>query len=138
MKKIKTKKIYATVFFAALLVTALMPFAGCKAGAGATPQALLDRYFSSAVMQDYGAAYNCYYAAYKAKINRAVYIRHRKEDTSVLKEYRILSVEQSGDAAQAKVLLAFGQAGQPKAKPVDVIVTENMVKENGDWKIKVW
>ncbi|MDA8091062.1 MAG: hypothetical protein M0Z61_12700 [Nitrospiraceae bacterium] len=131
------KKIYA-ISFSVLLVIALLSFGGCKTGRSASPQALLDRYFSSAVRQDYAGSYNCYYQAYKAKINRAEYIKRRKEDTSILKEYTILSVSQSGDTAKAKVLLAFDQAGQAKANPVDVTVTENMVKENGDWKIKVW
>ncbi len=134
----KRTKIYG--LFAVLLVMAFMPLGGCNTGgfSATSPRALLDRYFSSAVRQDYGAAYDCYYAAYKAKINRAEYIRHRKQDAAVLKEYKILSVSQTGDSARAKVLLAFGRAGQSKAKPVDITVTENMVKENGDWKIKVW
>ncbi len=115
-----------------------MPLGGCQSGSAASPRALLDRYFSSAVRQDYGASYDCYYTAYKAKINRAAYIRHRKQDPSILKGYRIISVAQSGNTARAQVLLAFAPSGPVKAKPVDIMVTENMVKENGDWRIKVW
>ena len=131
------KKIFA-IWFPVLLLMALLSSGGCKTGAAASPQALLYRYFCSAERQDYGTAYECYYEAYKAKINRAEYIKRRKEDPSKLKEFKILSVAQSGGSARAQVLLAFEPSGKKKAKPVDITVTENMVKENGNWKIKVW
>ncbi len=119
-------------------MVALLPLGGCKTGVASSPQALLDRYFSSAQKQDYSASYDCYYAAYKAKVNRAEYIKRRKADPSVLKDYKVLSAVQAGDSAQAQVQLTFAPAGKLKATPVVINVTEQMIKENGDWKIKVW
>ncbi|MDA8173211.1 MAG: hypothetical protein M0018_01325 [Nitrospiraceae bacterium] len=103
------------------------------------PQKTLDAYFSAGVRQDYAAVYNCYYAAYKAKIGKAEYIRRRKEDAAVLKAYKILSVKQNGSTAQAKVLLTFRPALMTaNAKTTDVRVKENLVREGGQWKVQVW
>ncbi len=104
----------------------------------ANPQQLIDTYFSSAIKQDYSAAYDCYYASYKAKVSRDEYIKHRKE-ASVLQSYKILSLGQDGDTAQAQVLLTFAPSEMlGRTKPVTITVTENLVRENGGWKIKVW
>ncbi|MDA8091424.1 MAG: hypothetical protein M0Z61_14545 [Nitrospiraceae bacterium] len=125
------------ISFMLFMSIALLPLIGCKNGANA-PSELLNSYFGAAEKQNYGQVYDCYYAAYKSKVNRAEYIKRRKEDPSVLKNYKILSVEQKGREAKAQVLLAFAPAGHVKANPVDIKVAENMINENGAWKIKVW
>jgi hypothetical protein len=120
-----------------ILLAASLFASGCHSG-DASPQELLDRYFSSAVKQDYGATYDCYYTTYKMKINRDEYIKHRKEG-SVLQSYRIASLQQDGDTAQARVLLTFAPSARlARREPVAIIVTENMIRDNGAWKIKVW
>ncbi len=102
------------------------------------PRELLDRYFSSAIRQDYATTYDCYYAAYKAKVSKDEFIKHRKE-ASVLQSYKIVSLTQQGDSAQAQVLLTFAPSEKLNRKePVSTTVMENMVREGGEWKIKVW
>ena len=111
--------------------------AGCHSDKG-SPQNLLDRYFSSAIRQDYAATYACYYKAYKAKVNMDEYIRHRKE-ASVLKAYAVKSISQQGDTAEAQVELTFDKSQKLKRdRPVTALVKEDMVRESGEWKIKVW
>ncbi len=102
------------------------------------PKEMLDRYFSSAIRQDYAATYDCYYAAYKAKVSKDEFIKHRKE-ASVLQSYKIVSLTQNGDTARAEVLLTFAPSEKLNRKePVSTTVTENLVREGGQWKIKVW
>lgn len=102
------------------------------------PNHLLDQYFSSAIRQDYDATYACYYDAYKAKVNKDEYIRHRKE-ASALKAYTVKSITEKGDTAQAQVELTFDKSQKLKRDhPVTASVKEDMVRENGEWKIKVW
>jgi hypothetical protein len=120
-----------------ILLAASLFASGCHSGA-ASPKELLDSYFSSAVKQDYAAVYDCYYSAYKLKINRDEYITHRKE-ASVLQSYSIASLRQDGDTAQARVLLTFAPSARlGRKEPVAMTVTENMIRENDEWKIKVW
>ena len=129
----------SAVFFAGILIIALL-LAGCKSGLpGSGPQAVLDKYFSSAVKRDYSAAYDCYYAAYRARITRQQYIEHRSEDPSVLRAFKILSLRQAGDTAHAEVALTFASARDVSGlKPVSINVKEDMIKEGGEWRIKVW
>lgn len=102
------------------------------------PKELLDKYFSSAVKQDYETAYTCYYAAYKAKVTKEEYIKHRKE-ASVLQSYKILSLKEDNGTAQAEVELTFAPSEKLKRKePATITVKEELVKEGGEWKIKVW
>ncbi len=111
--------------------------AGCHSKA-ADPRELVDRYFSSAIKQDYATTYDCYYAAYKAKVSKDEFIKHRNE-ASVLQSYKILSITQNGDNAQAQVLLTFAPSEKLNRKePVSTTVTENLVREGGQWKIRVW
>ncbi|MDA8326892.1 MAG: hypothetical protein M0033_11835 [Nitrospiraceae bacterium] len=137
------KKAPGILLFTIILAMALLP-AGCKAGLfgnnkSYSPQGVLDKYFSSAMRKDYSASYDCYYAAYKAKISKADYVKHRDEDPAVLQKYQILSLRQTDDTALANVLLTFASAKQPgSASPVSINVKENLVKEGGQWKIKVW
>jgi hypothetical protein len=120
-----------------ILLAASLFVSGCHSGS-ASPKELLDRYFSSAVKQDYAAVYDCYYAAYKVKISREEYINHRKE-ASVLQSYRIASLRQDGRTAQARVLLTFAPSARlGRKEPVEMTVTENMIRENNGWKIKIW
>jgi len=121
------------IFIGAILLIA----SGCQQNKTG-PKELLDKYFSAAVKQDYATAYSCYYDAYKAKVTQEEYIRHRKE-ASVLQSYKVISVKQEGDTAQAEVQLVFGPSDKLKRKePVTTTVTEELIKENGAWKIKVW
>jgi hypothetical protein len=120
-----------------ILLAASLFANGCHSGA-ASPQELLNKYFSSAVKQDYGTAYDCYYTTYKMKISKDEYVKHRKE-ASVLQSYRIASLQQDGDTAQARVLLTFAPSARlARREPLAIIVTENMIRDKGGWKIKVW
>jgi hypothetical protein len=110
---------------------------GCHRGQ-AGPGEVLDRYLSSAVKQDYAKVYDCYYADYKAKVSKEEYIKHRKE-ASVLQSYKIISLKQEGDTAQAEVRLTFAPSVKLQRKePVDATVKEDLIREAGEWKIKVW
>jgi|WetSurMetagenome_2_1015567.scaffolds.fasta_scaffold66383_2 hypothetical protein len=121
------------IFIWAILLIA----AGCQQNKSG-PKELLDKYFSAAIKQDYATAYSCYYDAYKAKVNQEEYIKHRKE-ASILQSYKIISVKQDGDTARAEVQMVFGPSEKLKRKePVTTTVTEELIKENGVWKIKVW
>jgi hypothetical protein len=113
--------------------------AGCQSKDKGGPKELLDRYFSLAVKQDYAAVYDCYYAPYMRKVNREEYVKHRKE-ASVLQSYNILSVtKDADDAAHAEVLLTFAASEKlHRKKPASIKVNEDLVRENGQWKIKVW
>jgi hypothetical protein len=120
-----------------MLGLGLLIVGGCSSSYGG-PQELLDKYFSSAIKQDYATTYTCYYAAYKQKVNVDEYIKHRKE-ASALQSYKIISLKQDGDKAQAEVELTFGPSQKLNRKePVTTKVTEEMIKEKGEWKIKVW
>ncbi len=125
-------------FFTLLIMAiGILVIAGCNSSKGG-PKDLLDRYFSSAIRQDYAATYACYYAAYKNKINIEDYIRHRKE-ASVLQSYKILSLNDDGISAHAETQLTFGPSQKLNRKdPVSIVVKEEMIKEGGEWKIKVW
>lgn len=110
---------------------------GCNSDRGG-PQATLERFFSSAVKQDYATTYDCYYRQYRDKVNKDDFVQHRK-DASVLQDYRITSVRQDGEAAQAVAMLTFAPSEKlRRTEPATVRVTEDMVRENGEWKIKVW
>ncbi|HEX9113248.1 MAG TPA: hypothetical protein VF888_02790 [Nitrospirota bacterium] len=126
-----------TLFAIFLLGIMIVTGAGCHSDKG-SPQNLLDRYFSSAIRQDYGTTYACYYKTYKAKVNKDEFIRHRRE-ASVLTAYTVKSIREQGDAAQAEVELTFDKSQKLKRDhPVTALVKEDMVRENGEWKIKVW
>lgn len=116
---------------------ALLVVVGCNSNKSG-PAGLLDTYFASAMKQDYGTTYTCYYNAYKAKVGKEEFIRHRKE-ASVLQGYKIVSLTQTSNTAQADVILTFGPSQKLKrSEPAIVKTREEMVKEDGEWKIKVW
>ena len=130
--KLKRRPILVTMLLAGALI-----LAGCHSGEE-SPKGLLSRYFSASVRQDYGAVYLCYYDAYKAKVSKEDFIRHRKE-ASVLQSYVVKSIAQQGDKAQADVELTFAPSQKLKRdRPVTASVKEEMVREKGEWKIKVW
>jgi hypothetical protein len=123
----------------AIVVSLILLIAGggCSSKS-ASPKELLEKYFSSAVKQDYETTYSCYYDAYKAKIDKDEYIKHRKE-ASALQSYKVVSLTQEGDAAHAEVLLTFAPSEKLKrTSPVSTPVKEELIRENGQWKIKVW
>ena len=130
------KNIFAV--YAVLAAAVLIFAAGCQSKDGG-PRALLDRYFTSAVKQDYGTTYDCYYAPYMAKVSREDYVKHRKE-ASALQSYQVLSLNREGDdSARAEVRLTFAPSEKLHRKePVSVNVSEDLVREKGEWKIKVW
>jgi hypothetical protein len=132
------KKIYP-LFVMLVAMALLFAAAGCQSKNSGGPKALLDRYFSSAIKQDYASTYDCYYAPYMKKVSREDYVKHRKE-ASVLQSYQILALNQEGDnAARADVQLTFAPSEKlRRSDPVSIRVNENLVKENGEWKIKVW
>jgi hypothetical protein len=126
-----------SLFVMLMLGFGLLMVGGCSSSYGG-PQELLDKYFSSAIKQDYATTYTCYYAAYKQKVNVDEYIKHRKE-ASALQSYKIISLKQDGDKAQAEVELTFGPSEKLNRKePITTKVTEELIKEKGEWKIKVW
>lgn len=127
------------LWFMMLLMGALLiAGSGCGPKDKGGPKELLDRFFSSAIQQDYATTYTCYYAAYKAKVSKEEFIKHRKE-ASVVQEYKIVSLTQNGDTAQAEVLLTFAPSEKLKrTEPASATVKEDLIKENGEWKIKVW
>jgi len=130
------KKIHSLIVISGLL-TLLMAAAACNTN-NSSPKDLLNKYFTSAINQDYGTTYDCYYAPYKEKVNKGEYIKHRKE-ASLLKAYKIVSLEQKDDTAHAEVLLTFAPSKKlDRKEPVSTTVKEDMVKEGGEWKIKVW
>lgn len=125
--------------FATLLLTVILTIScGCSSSNKGGPKELLDKYFTSAIKQDYAATYNCYYAPYKEKITKEDFIKHRKE-ASVLLSYKIVSLTSAGNTAQAEVVLTFAPSEKLKrTEPATVTVKEELIKENEAWKIKVW
>ncbi len=120
-----------------LVAAAIMTEASCHSDKD-NPKDLLNRYFTAAIRQDYAAVYPCYYDAYKAKVSKDEYIRHRK-DASVLRAYTVKSITEQGNTAQAQVDLTFEPSQKlQRDRPFSTAVTEEMVREDGEWKIKVW
>src|SRR6266702_2712568 len=109
------------------LLTAAAALAVTACRGDDTPRALLDRYFGTAARQEYSATYDCYDAAY-----------HRKE-ASPLQSWRVLSVAQQGDRTTADVQLVFGPLPKVgRTTPVSTVVHEDLVREAGSWRIRVW
>ena len=136
----KGKKILKGRFllFLISLIGILSIATGCQQNKSG-PKELLDKYFSSAIRQDYATTYTYYYAAYKAKVTKEEYIKHRKE-ASALQSYKIISLSQPLiDTAEAEVQLIFAPSEKlGRKEPVTTTVKEDLVQEGGEWKIKVW
>ncbi len=132
-------KVRFSIFAVLVSFTILFAGAGCQSKDKGGPKELLDRFFSSAVSQDYASAYACYYAPYMAKVGKEDYVKHRKE-ASVLQSYRIVSLKQEGDdSAHAEVQLTFAPSEKlRRTGAVSTTVSEELIKEAGQWKIKVW
>ncbi len=125
-----------------LLLVALLLLVISVATAGfvngkTNPKEALDKYFTSAMAQDYVTTYGCYCAAYQAKVTEEEYVKHRKE-ASLLQSYKIISLKKEGGVTQAEVELTFGPSEKLKRnQPVTVTVKEDLVKEGRGWKIKI-
>lgn len=101
-------------------------------------RALLDKYFTSAMNEDYETTYTCYYNEYQKKIPKDEFVLNRK-DASVVQSYKILQLDLQDDTGMAIIEITF--APSPKlnrSEPVTVKVQEDLVKEENSWKIKVW
>ena len=108
----------------------------CRSGDG--PRATLDRYFGSAVRGEYAAVYSLYDEAYRAKVPQDDFVRHRRE-AAPLASYEVLSLSAGETSARARVRLTFGSSGKlQRPAPVTSVVDEELVKERGGWRIKVW
>lgn len=128
---------YSISLIQVVLGVIVVTIGGCDNRAK-SPQEALDRYFRSAIKQDYATTYTCYSTSYRMKVSREEYVRHRKE-ASVLLDYKVLSLNQDDSRAQAEVLLTFGPSQKLKrAEPVDIKVTEDLIREEGGWKITVF
>ena len=132
--RLKRRPLWCVPFILGVLLLAT----GCQHDT-AGPKELLDKYFSSSIKLDYATTYTCYYAPYKAKVSQEEFVKHRKE-ASVLLSYKIVSIQvPKSDLAEAEVQLTFGPSEKLKRKePAMVTVKEDLVKEKGEWKIKVW
>lgn len=128
------KSLFLVTFFTGILLI----MSGCGRDTSG-PKGLLNKYFSSAIKEDYATTYTCYYAAYQEKVSREEFIKHRKE-ASVLLSYKINSIKlSSSSTAEAEVQLTFGPSEKLKRKgPVTVTLKEELIREKGEWKIKVW
>jgi hypothetical protein len=119
----------------ALLLAVAIP--ACRRPGGGARE-LLDRYFATAVRQDYAATWECYDRRYRSKIDRDEYVRHRRE-ASRLVSFRTVSLEERGDAARAEVELVFAPApALGRSEPVTKRVVEELVREHEGWRVKVW
>lgn len=123
---------------ALVFVAALLPMTGCAAGyAGyGTPSDALQTYFASARKADYATTYDAYYKHYRDLVTRDEFVSHRRQ-ASVLQDFRVDTLASKGDSAVATVTLTFAPAGS-KAVPRATTVREELVKEPGGWKIRVW
>lgn len=107
-------------------------------GGGGGPRELLERYFSTAVRQDYAATWSCYDRGYRSKIPQDEYVR-RRADASRLVAWRTVSLDERGDTARARVELTFAPSQRlGRAAPVTKTVEEDLVREADGWRVKVW
>ena len=126
----------------ALLMAMLPQIAGCAVAqasgyAGyASPRDTLQTYFGSAMKADYPTTYRAYYAHYRDLVARDEFVSHRKQ-ASLLTAYRIDALSQSGESAVATATLTFAPRGG-ETKPRVTVVREDLVRESGSWKIRVW
>ncbi len=124
-------RVLAVAFLLALGTTA------CRRP-GDGPRELLDRYFSSAVRQDYGATWECYERNYRSKVNREEYVQRRRE-ASRLVSWKTMALEQHGETARARVDLVFAPSPRlGRLEPVTKTVEEDLIREREGWRIKVW
>lgn len=124
-------------YILALSMLLVVILTGCASNEESA-KALLDKYFSSAVKQDYTATYTCYYEEYQKKIPEDEFIKERKQ-ASMLQSYKILALNVQKDKGQANVELTFAPSEKlNRSQPITINVKEELVKEKDGWKIKVW
>ncbi len=138
------KRLAATVIVLALAVglfgcsTKNLPTSTSAGYPGfATPKATVDTFFTSKMKKDFDTTWTCYYKHYSDKVTKAEFLQHSKQDPTTLTAYSISDVTESTSTAQAKVALTFA-TNDPANKVKKVDVTEQLVKESGEWKISVW
>ena len=131
------------IALAAALIVALVAPAGCAvAGASgryagtSTPQATLSTYFGSAMGADYATTYDCYYQRYRELVTRDEFVSHRR-DASRLTAYHVDSLQAAADSAVATATLTFAPTSRGAA-PRTTTVREDLVREAGGWRIRVW
>jgi hypothetical protein len=123
---------------ALVFLAALLPLAGCATGypGYGTPSDALQTYFASARKADYSTTYNAYYEHYRDLVTRDEFVSHRRQ-ASVLQDFRVDTLASKGDSAVATVTLTFAPSGKSAAARVTT-VREDLVRERGGWKIRVW
>jgi hypothetical protein len=131
-------RLLAPLLALALLAT---PLAACTQRTAypgySTPRATLQTFFSSAQQLDYQTTYSCYYQRYRDLIPEQDFVSHRKQ-AAVLTGYRIDSLKVSGDSAVASATLTFAPKTGSKNKPRTIEVREDLVKQAGAWRLRVW
>ena len=61
------------------------------------------------------------------------------KEASDLQAYKIVSLTQDCDVAHAEVQLTFGPSEESNSKePITTTVKEDLIKEGGEWKVKIW
>ena len=124
------------------IVVALLAPAACAIGspggyAGySTPSDALSTFFVSARNADYAKTYEAYYGHYHDLVAKDEFVSHRAQ-ASRLTAYRVDSLAARGDSAVATVTLTFAPAGGGGATRTTT-VREDLVREAGGWKIRVW
>lgn len=134
---------FALVILLALAITGTA--SGCAANVAvsakpadfSTPQATLETFFESAQQLDYRTAYSCYYQRYRDVVSEQDFIARRSK-AGVLRAYRLDSVSVTATSAVAIVTLTYAPAQIAGAQPRTVQTREDLVKEAGSWKVKVW
>ena len=121
----------------ALTAGLMAAFTSRAQSAPSTPRAVLNTFFSSAEHQDYATTYSCYYQHYHDLVPQAEFVKHRKQGPK-LTAYRIDSLSVHGSTADANVTLTFAPAPGSGAAPRTTATHEQMVAEQGGWKIRVW
>lgn len=129
-------KIYLLYILALSLVLTFI-LSGCSTKEQSARD-LLDKYFTSAMKQDYAITYTCYYSDYQNKVSKEEFIQNRQV-ASVVQSYKILSLDLQNDNGQATVEITFAPSEKlNRSEPATVKVQENLIKEKDGWKIKVW
>ena len=131
----------------ALITVALAGLIGCASSAPSgmsgypgftSPRATLDTFFSAKMKGDYETTWRCYYKHYGDKVTKAEFIQHSKDDPTLLTAYEVRSIVESGTVgANARISLTF-KTKDPKNPTRQVDVSEQLVNESGQWRIKVW
>jgi hypothetical protein len=103
----------------------------------ATPQDALQTFFGSAQRGDYATTYSSYYRLYQDRVTEQEYVMRRAQ-AAALTSFTLGPVSISGDAAEATATLVFAAnpAGGTPARTAQV--HEDLARQAGGWKIRVW